>query len=195
MSVVHELVASWRYAMAGQCDPAVLLRACRRGDVHLIQTLQRRYGTESLLRVRDFRGATCLHHAARGGHLAVLRQLTVWASGTAPRTLVGATPLHDTAVIGQLGALKWLLQHTACSLRDTDLEGCTVLHLAARYESALTLWAVPERFSSDVLIMQKELQVATFSGPKVRISLLLWPTVFHFEICCFPQSHSVVMLE
>jgi hypothetical protein len=125
--------------MVGQCDPAVLLRACRRGDVHLVQTLQRRYGTESLLRVRDYRGATCLHHAARGGHIAVLRQLTVWACDTAPQTLVGATPLHDTAVLGQLGALKWLLQHTACSLRDTDLDGCTVLHLAARYESGPTL--------------------------------------------------------
>jgi ankyrin repeat protein len=125
--------------MVGRCDPGVLLRACRRGDAQLVQTLQRRYGAESLLRVRDCRGATCLHHAARGGHVAVLRQLTVWARDTAPRTLVGATPLHDTAVLGQLAALKWLLQHTACSLRDTDLEGCSVLHLAARYESGLTL--------------------------------------------------------
>jgi len=37
-------------------------------------------------------------------------------------------------VLGQLCALKWLLQHTACSLQDTDHEGCTVLHLAARYD-------------------------------------------------------------
>lgn len=126
-------------AMGELCDPAVLLRACRRGDVHLIQTLQRRCGTASLLQVRDYRGATCLHHAARGGHIAVLRQLTAWARDTAPRTLVGATPLHDTAVLGQLSALKWLLQHTACSLRDTDVEGCTVLHLAARYECDHTM--------------------------------------------------------
>lgn len=121
-------------AIAGRCDTAVLLRACRRGDVHLVQTLQRRYGTDPLLRLRDCRGATCLHHAARGGHIAVLRQLTIGARDTAPRTVVGATPLHDTAVLGQLGALKWLLQHTTCSLRDTDLEGCTVMHLAARYD-------------------------------------------------------------
>lgn len=125
--------------MAGRCDPAVLLRACRRGDVHLVQTLQKRYGREVLLRVRDCQGATCLHHAARGGHIAVLRQLTVGARDTAPRTLVGATPLHDTAVLGQLAALKWLLQHTACNLQDADLEGCTVMHLAARYECAPAL--------------------------------------------------------
>jgi ankyrin repeat protein len=126
--------------MIGRCDEAVFLRACRRGDVRLVQTLQRRYGTKALLRLRDLRGATCLHHAARGGHIAVLRQLTVGAHDTAPRTLVGATPLHDTAVLGQLGALKWLLQHTACSLRDTDLEGCTVMHLAARY---VCIWSHP----------------------------------------------------
>lgn len=123
----------------GRCDPAVLLRACRRGDVHLVQTLQRRYGTDPLLRLRDCRGATCLHHAARGGHIAVLRQLIVGVRDTAPRTLVGATPLHDAAVLGQLGALKWLLQHTTCSLRDTDHEGCTVLHLAARYDCSPTV--------------------------------------------------------
>lgn len=69
----------------------------------------------------------------------MLRQLTVGARDTAPRTLVGATPLHDTAALGQLGALKWLLQHTTCSLRDKDHEGCTVLHLAARYDCSPTV--------------------------------------------------------
>jgi ankyrin len=125
--------------MRGRCDPAVFLLACRRGDFHLVQTLQKRYGREVLLRLRDCQGATGLHHAARGGHIVVMRQLTVWARDSAPRTLVGATPLHDTAVLGQLSALKWLLQHTACSLRDADLEGCTVMHLAARYECSPSL--------------------------------------------------------
>ena len=115
------------------CDAAVVLRACRRGDVHLVQTLQRRYGAAALLQMKDSRGATCLHYAARGGHVAVLKQLTsLGASDTAPRTRVGASPLHDAAVLGELNAIKWLVQQTACSLRDTDRDGCTVLHLAAR---------------------------------------------------------------
>ena len=115
------------------CDAAVVLRACRLGDVHLVQTLQHRYGSDTLLRMKDARGATCLHYAARGGHVDVLKQLTSrGARDTVPRTRVGATPLHDAAVLGELTAIKWLVQQTACSLRDTDRDGCTVLHLAAR---------------------------------------------------------------
>ncbi|KAJ9585315.1 hypothetical protein L9F63_002900 [Diploptera punctata] len=116
------------------CDAAVVLRACRRGDVHLVQTLQRRYGSAALLRMKDSRGATCLHYAARGGHIAVLKQLTLHGAceNTAPRTRVGATPLHDAAVLGELNAIRWLVQQTACNIRDADRDGCTALHLAAR---------------------------------------------------------------
>ncbi|KAK3911756.1 Espin [Frankliniella fusca] len=57
------------------------------------------------------------------------------AGGRAPvlhRTVVGATPLHDAAALGQLAAMRWLLRNTRCHLHDTDYDGNNVLHLAAR---------------------------------------------------------------
>lgn len=48
------------------------------------------------------------------------------------RTVVGATPLHDAAALGQLDAMRWLLSSTRCHLQDADYDGNNVLHLAAR---------------------------------------------------------------
>lgn len=109
-----------------QLEVAVL-RACRTGDIEVL----RRIPTRRLLEVRDARGASGLHYAARGGQLHAMA-LLVAAGAIATRTCVGATPLHDAAVLGQLSAIRWLLAHTRCSLADRDMEGCNALHLAAR---------------------------------------------------------------
>lgn len=80
----------------------------------------------------DF-GATCVHYAARGGHVKVLDFLVNKCTMRANvRSFVGATPAHDAAAMGKLPALVWLLRNTDCTLWDRDKDGATVLHIAAR---------------------------------------------------------------
>ncbi|CAN7987456.1 unnamed protein product, partial [Ixodes pacificus] len=110
-------------------EPALM--AAYQGDLLALCWLQQHHA--DCLRVCDSVGGSCVHYAARGGHVKALRFL-VQAVGLRPhaRDVAGASPAHEAAAAGKTRALRWLLVHTACKVRDVDREGATVLHIAAR---------------------------------------------------------------
>ncbi|XP_013773515.2 PHD finger protein rhinoceros-like isoform X2 [Limulus polyphemus] len=108
------------------------LVAAKEGDLQGLQTLQRNH--ELAPHIQDEFGASCVHYAARGGHVKVLEFLVKKCGMRAnTRSFVGASPAHDAAAMGKLNALVWLLKHTDCLLWDRDKDGATVLHISARY--------------------------------------------------------------
>lgn len=107
------------------------LLACRLGDLEYLQDLAKQSRLNG--RARDLQGATCLHYAARGGHIHILRFLLEdQGERGIVKCDVGATPLHDAAALGHLSVLKYLKKHSRHTLDLTDKDGSTVLHVAAR---------------------------------------------------------------
>ncbi|XP_042236625.1 uncharacterized protein LOC121875934 [Homarus americanus] len=107
------------------------LLACRLGDLEYLQDLAKQSRLNPC--ARDLQGATCVHYAARGGHLHILRFLLEdQGQRQVMKCDVGATPLHDAAALGHLDTLKYLRKHSKHTLDLTDKDGATVLHVAAR---------------------------------------------------------------
>ncbi|XP_064111205.1 uncharacterized protein LOC135218686 [Macrobrachium nipponense] len=107
------------------------LLACRLGDLEYLQDLTKQGRMDA--RARDLQGASCLHYAARGGHMHILRFLLEdLGARDVMRCEVGATPLHDAAALGHLHVIKYLNKHSNHSLGLTDHDGSSVLHVAAR---------------------------------------------------------------
>jgi ankyrin repeat protein len=80
----------------------------------------------------DVFGATSAHYAAKLGKIEVLKKLFEYNTAIARLrcNTPELTPLHTTAMLGQIEAAKWLLDNDdqACNLRDAT--GHTALHLA-----------------------------------------------------------------
>ncbi|XP_068216313.1 uncharacterized protein [Palaemon carinicauda] len=108
------------------------LLACRLGDLEYLQDLTKQKRMDG--HAHDLQGATCLHYAARGGHMHILRFL-IEDMGVQDimRCEVGATPLHDAAALGHLHVIKYLNKHSKHTFALTDHDGSSVLHVAARY--------------------------------------------------------------
>lgn len=123
--------------------PMMLLHACRMGDIHVIKSLMKNHVCHidycsdlldwDILSIRDFHGAGVFHYAARGDHVSVLQFFLPFLKNRPfPRTSAFSTPAHDAAALGNLKSLKWLLKHDRQQLREKDIDGCNILHLAAR---------------------------------------------------------------
>lgn len=120
--------------------PLVLLHACRKGDIRLIKSLLRNhlnsitpFSDFNLLQIKDSKGAGVFHYAVRGNQLEVLKFFGPFIRNKhPPRTLIKSTPAHDAAALGHLKVLQWMLRNTWSQLDDVDVDGCNILHLAAR---------------------------------------------------------------
>ncbi|KAL8581845.1 hypothetical protein ACOMHN_010219 [Nucella lapillus] len=124
----------------------LFLLAARNGD---LSELKSEKVTES---VQDDHGASCLHYAARGGSVEVLKYLVSSRSfRPTRRSKVGATALHDAAATGNLEALRWLLEQDGVKVDDQDGTGATVAQLAARYGHTQMLEWLLDETNCDVL--------------------------------------------
>ncbi|KAK6630417.1 hypothetical protein RUM43_014762 [Polyplax serrata] len=127
----------------GKRYPLVLLNACQKGDLPFIKLLLRNYLScvghrvdtldLDVLSIRDFVSASVFHYAARGDQVSVLRFLWPLLKGKPfPKTLQLSTPAHEAAAFGNLTSLQWLLKRSRSLMQATDIDGCNILHLAAR---------------------------------------------------------------
>ena len=93
---------------------------------------------------------SCLHYAARAGHIDILEYLIVKKS-VSPFLIseVGASILHDAAVKGKLDVIQWLLDNTSLTHSFKDANGATLLHLASKFDrSDIVEWILKTHGSS-----------------------------------------------
>ena len=112
-----------------------ILDACKIGDLKRVQS------DETVQpELVDANGAGCLHYAARGGSLEIVKYL-IKAAGFSVlhRSNTGSTALHDAAARGNTAIVKWLVEECSMNVDDQDGVGITALHLAARYCHPLTV--------------------------------------------------------
>lgn len=132
----QDISSSMRY-------PLILLQACQKGDLRFIKSILRNhfYYVDNrldlldvdVLLVSDPNGAGIFHYAARGDQTPVLRFFwPLIKDQTFPKTCFLSTPAHDAAALGSLKSLQWLVKRGRYLLLEKDLDGCNVLHLAAR---------------------------------------------------------------
>lgn len=135
--------------MNGGCVTRAL-RAAKYGDIKTIKRLK----VTRALHCRDEEGATCVHYAARSGHLEILKFLVVDCKLPADvRSNIGATPAHDASASGALSTLQWLIKHAGVSPNELDDGGATVLHVAARYGRLNILkWLVLRVFKFSIIL-------------------------------------------
>ena len=123
--------------------PLVLLNACQKGDIRLINTLLKNHYCFinhnsyklklDIFNIRDAHGAGVFHYAARGDQISVLKYFWPFLKNkTIPKTYFYSTPAHDASVFGSLKSLQWLIKYDEYQLLAKDIDGCNVLHLSAR---------------------------------------------------------------
>ena len=85
-------------------------------------------------REKDCDDNTCLHHAAEGNQVDIVRYL-VNECNCDPMTSgkIGDTVLHTAARYRSLDVMKYLINHCHCNPMTTNQWGMTVLHCAVRH--------------------------------------------------------------
>lgn len=111
-----------------------LLRACELGDLKLIEREFKNLSRSTIEKIRDSRDASCIHLAARFGHLNIIKYL-ILRKNVSPylKSKIGASILHDAVAAGQLSILKWLIFNTDLPVNIKDNSGSTVLHIASKF--------------------------------------------------------------
>ena len=84
---------------------------------------------------RDDHGKTCLHYAAGGNHVDVVRYLITECNCDLMATdkYGNTTVLHSAAAYGSLDVMKYLINHHNCNLMATNKWGETILHCAVEH--------------------------------------------------------------
>ena len=119
----------------GELKAGLLHLSSRNGWLDITKMLIEQYQFDP--RVGDNKGNTCLHYAAAGNQLEVMKYLI--ARGqligelNAVKTDYGASPLHTAAANELLTIIKYLIEHHHYNTKDTDKTGRTVLHYAAKH--------------------------------------------------------------
>lgn len=112
---------------------------CSDGDLETLRIYLRKLSRTDISAIRDPHGATLAHHAARYGHVHILRYFVEekHLDLTQLQTEHRASCAHDAAVCDQVEAMKYLLHYrheTNSSLRWNfrDDHGNTTLHLGRK---------------------------------------------------------------
>ncbi len=93
-----------------------------------------------LVHSRDEQGHTCLHWAAKGGDVEMLRVLTAFGADFSSRTTAesGMMPIHWAASDGKILAIKFFLDMRQ-DINSQDLNGCTPIIIAAQHNQIATV--------------------------------------------------------
>ena len=112
-----------------------------------------------ILEIRDPRGATPAHYAARGGQLVVLKWIYTEFGKECFRARAnnGATIAHDAAALGHLPSMEFILNQVDYELKDIEDEsGATPLHLATRFDHLNVVQWLVEVNGCDILSPSKK---------------------------------------
>ena len=83
---------------------------------------------------RPFHGETCLHYAAEGNHVDVVRYLITECNCDPMATdFNGSTVLHSAAAHRSLDVMKYLINHHNCNPMADNHQGETILHCAVEH--------------------------------------------------------------
>ena len=83
---------------------------------------------------RPFHGETCLHYAAEGNHVDVVRYLITECNCDPMATdFNGSTVLHRAAAHRSLDVMKYLINHHNCNPMASNHQGETILHCAMKH--------------------------------------------------------------
>lgn len=194
-----------------------LMLACKNGRSACIGPLLD--NDANVLAVDRANGRTCLHYAAKGGHIeCVCKILTAAETGPVAnswgfvrylnmRDVYGATTLHLAALGGHTSVVKRLLECGAMVLATTATngsgQGSSPLHLAARSGSVdcvreLLAWGA-ERDVTDIMghspygiaLQHKNIACAALLNPNSP-EPLVWPSSWKFIIELEPQAKTLL---
>ena len=119
----------------GELKADLLHLSSRNGWLDITRKLYEQYHFDP--RERDNEGNTCLHYAAAGNQLEVMKYLSTRPQLIGELNTVknkyGASPLHIAAANGSLDVLKYLIEKHHCDTKDTDSRDRTVLHYGAKH--------------------------------------------------------------
>ena len=123
--------------MVGGLDKTSLVEAVKRGNVDVVQSLLDSQSDVDEVTIMtaffDQHGASLGHVAARSGSLQILIDVVrKYPKLASARSVVGATPLHDAAVTGNMECVQWLIQEASCDPDEVDDNGNNAVHLGAR---------------------------------------------------------------
>jgi ankyrin repeat protein len=124
-------------AQAGVADDSgttPFMKACEAGRLGVVRLLLQHQG-EQVLEETNSQGRGAVHYAAQEGHEEILHfLLSQGAPANNREDSDGCTPFMRGAAVGEVGAVKMLLQHLGRQvLEETDKSGQTALHMAAKY--------------------------------------------------------------
>ena len=116
-------------------EAGLLHLSSRNGWLDVTKELIEQYKLDP--RVGDNEGNTCLHYAAAGNQLEVMRYLNsrgqLHGELHSVSNKYGASPLHTAAANGSLDVMKYPIEHYHWNTKQTDYKGRTVLHYGAKH--------------------------------------------------------------
>jgi ankyrin repeat protein len=108
----------------------LLALAAMKGQLGVVKLLFQRGASADAIQLR---GKTALQLAAQRGHAEVVAFLLGQGAQADKRGAFAKTPLVLACLEGRMSVVRLLLQHTGRQgLEETDHEGCTALHYAAK---------------------------------------------------------------
>lgn len=136
-----------------------LFKICSTGNInHVKETFMNLSKTE-IEAIKDTQDASCLHYAARYGHVKTLEYF-IFQKNISPFLVskVGATILHDAAVKGQVKVIDWILKNTDLNLTLKDNDGATIVHLASKFDQLELIESILENHGN------KSFKEQTYNG-------------------------------
>ena len=125
---------------------------------------------------RNYYGKTCLHYAAEGNHVHVVRYLITECNCDPMATdTYGNTVLHIAAAHGSLGVIKYLINHHNCNPMASNDKGENTLHCAVEHID-IVKYLINEHYC-DPMVVEKFgrtlLHMATYKCYSSTIEYLL----------------------
>jgi len=122
----------WAHRKWASCDSAIHYAALKCSDVAVLEVLL--HDRQHLLNMKDQKGRTPLHFAARRGSVDVVEKFVEWGGKELLEALSenGRTPLHDAAMRGNSDVVEWILNENQDLLKIKNDDGETPLDFALK---------------------------------------------------------------